>query len=158
MSGVDLARSGFVKGKDKSRKEATPITPEQLAACGTEHGHQAALFCWAAIAVEVMPELRWLFAIPNGGMRDNITAGKLKAEGVKGGVPDTCLPIRRGQWSGLFIELKRPKSEGKTKGRKQFNQSEWIKHLWSEGFGAMVCFGWIEARDAITAYLATGKK
>ena len=64
------------------------ITPEQLAANPSEHSQQAALFCWAAQHVGSIPELALLFAIPNGGKRDKITGARMRAEGVKPGVPD----------------------------------------------------------------------
>jgi hypothetical protein len=52
------------------------------------------------------PALRMLHAIPNGGHRHKATAARLKAAGVKAGVPDICLPVARGDWHGLYIELK----------------------------------------------------
>jgi hypothetical protein len=129
------------------------ITPEQLAASGTEHGHQAALFCWSAINTDKYPDLKWLFAIPNGGFRDKITAGRLKSEGVKAGVPDICLLVRRGPYAALWIELKRPKSKGKAKGRVQNNQSPWLNQANECGHGAIVCYGWEHARDILISYL-----
>ena len=47
---------------------------------------QQALFDWAKISG--IPDLDLLHAIPNGGHRNKATAGRLKAEGVKRGVPD----------------------------------------------------------------------
>jgi hypothetical protein len=46
-------------------------------------------------------------AIPNGGLRSKATAGRLKAQGVRPGMPDLyCLsPLRQ---FGFWIELKRP--------------------------------------------------
>ena len=72
----------------------------------SEHDEQSAIFEWAALMQGAYPELGLLFAIPNGGKRDKATAGKLKAEGVKAGVPDMCLPVSNGKYHGLFIELK----------------------------------------------------
>lgn len=123
------------------------ITPEMLAANGSEDGAQSALFCWAAINVNVYPDLKWLFAIPNGGFRDKITASKLKATGVKSGVLDICLPIKRGIYSGLFIEMKRGKNKPSAE------QKEWIDFLPTQGFGVIVCYSWESARDIIISYL-----
>lgn len=124
------------------------ITPEQLAKSGSEYGEQAALFCWCNINKEKYPDLKWLFAIPNGGLRDRITAGRLKATGVKSGVPDIMLPIRRGSFGGLWIELKKP-----GKHRIEENQLEWIAFLIGQGYCACVCVGWIAAKDKIVNYL-----
>ena len=135
------------------------ITPEQLAASGSEDGHQSALFCWSALpdVRAKYPELEWLFAIPNGGWRDPITANKLKTTGVKKGVLDICLLVRRGEYAALWIELKRPKSKGKPKGRITDDQSIWLEHARFQGHGAALCVGWESARDMIIKYLEHGK-
>lgn len=126
------------------------MTPEQLARAGTEEAHQTALFCWAAIEAQAQrhPELRLLFAIPNGGLRDKITAAKLKAQGVKSGVPDMMLPVRRGAYNGLFIELK------KTGGAASTDQKSWLSLLASNGYATRLCVGWEMARDTILEYLS----
>ena len=48
------------------------------------------------------------WAVPNGGRRNIGTAKKLKAEGVKSGVPDITL-IHKGRYYG--IEVKKPKTD-----------------------------------------------
>jgi hypothetical protein len=138
--------------KTASLKSKGP-TPESAAKCGLEHGHQVALFMWAALNRPERPDLESLFAIPNGGERNIIVASNLKAEGVKDGVPDIFLAVARGPWHGLFIELKRPGSAGKDKGRVKPEQAVWIERLKRNGYGAMVCVGWEEARDTIINYL-----
>src|ERR1700677_1820491 len=122
-------------------------TPESLAKAGTEAAHQTALVCWAALNQTKFPDLKWLFHIPNGGLRDKITAGNLKAQGVKAGVPDLCLPVPRGRFAGLWIELK---VKGNTPSDKQ---KEWHKALEDFGFAVSVCYSWEEAARHITYYL-----
>lgn len=122
------------------------ITPEQLCKSGTEAGHQAALFCWAASSG--IPELKWLFHIPNGGSRHIAEATKLKAMGVKRGVPDIFLPVRAKSFIGLWIELKKP-----IKGIVSNEQDEWLDYLAKQGYATRVCFGWMEARDCLLEYL-----
>lgn len=130
------------------------ITPEQLAATGTEDAEQKALFAWIALdGIKKHPDLKWLFHIPNGGSRHKAEAAKLKAMGVKSGVPDLCLPIKRGPYSGLYIELKRIKLKNKKGGGTSDNQDDWISFLQSQGYGAIVCYGWIEAKDTLISYL-----
>lgn len=73
----------------------------------TEAQEQATLFSWAEMQSGRRPELRLLFHIPNGGSRGKAEAARFKMEGVKPGVPDLFLPVPRGPWHGLFIELKR---------------------------------------------------
>ena len=96
-----------------------------------------------------MPELHLMHAIPNGGKRDIRTAAKLKAEGVKPGVPDIFLPVPRGGKHGLYIELKRRKG-----GTVSAAQEAWIRALTEQGYVCAVCHGATAARDEIEAYMA----
>jgi len=115
----------------------------------TEHEEQAALFKWAKLSAGAHPELRLMYAIPNGGHRLKAVAGKLAAEGVKPGVPDTCLPVARGEFHGLYIEMKR-----RDGGALSPIQRGWIADLNDQGYQAECCYGWDEAREVIEAYLA----
>jgi hypothetical protein len=59
-----------------------------------------------------------LFAIPNGGSRDPITGSRLKAEGVRPGIPDLMLAVPVSPHAGLFMEMKegnRPLSEAQVR-------------------------------------------
>lgn len=112
-----------------------------------EHQEQVALFEWADIMKGKVPELELLFAIPNGGVRGWQTAIKLKAEGAKSGVPDVCLPVSRGEYSGMYIEMK----YGKNKASE--NQNWWISRLDEQGYYVRICYGAEEAIDIITKYL-----
>jgi hypothetical protein len=116
-----------------------------------EHQEQVALFNWSKLDCHKHPELKLMFAIPNGGQRNIIVASKLKAEGVKAGVPDICLPVARQGFSALYIELKA------IKGRMQPNQIEWQTALNEAGNMAVTCHGWVAARETILAYLNGGK-
>lgn len=53
------------------------------------------------------PELQLLYHVPNEGKRTWRTGARLKSEGLKPGVPDLCLPVARGKYHGLYVELKR---------------------------------------------------
>ena len=78
-------------------------------------------------------------------------AGRLRAEGVKAGVPDLCLPVARGQYHGLYIELKRQRG-----GRTSDHQSEWLDALSAQGYKAALCYGWEQAAGTIIEYLTGG--
>ena len=114
----------------------------------TEHDEQVALFEWAAYAQGERPELRWLFAIPNGGLRNIRVAMNLKTEGVKPGVPDIFLAYPVNQFHGLFVEMKTDK------GRVSPEQKEWLRILSSQGYIARVCRGFEDAKRTILDYLA----
>lgn len=113
-----------------------------------ESAEQAALFKWAHMARGKWPELGMLFHIPNGGSRDPREAHNLKLQGVRPGVPDICLPVPRGGFHGLFIELKRRKG-----GTVSEDQRGWIDALTRQGYRATVCRGWDAARAEIELYL-----
>jgi hypothetical protein len=129
------------------------MTPEQLAKCNSEHAHQVALFAWAALNFPKYPELHLMFAIPNGGERDVRVASNLRAEGVKAGVPDIFLPVSRGGFHGLFIELKRPTTQGKKRGNTTKEQDQWMAALYANHYATRVCIGWEQARDTIIQYM-----
>ena len=112
-----------------------------------EHAAQVAVAKWAALACGSMPELRLLFAIPNGGARDVITGARLKAEGVRRGVPDLFLPVSRHDCHGLFIEMK------SAKGVLSTEQKAWAFALHYEGYRVEVCRSAQAAIDTITEYL-----
>ncbi len=89
-----------------------------------------------------------LHAIPSGGHRHKATAARLKAEGVRRGVPDLCLPVPRSGRHGLYIELKTEQ------GKPTPEQLGWIQALRRQGYEARVCRGWEQARGLIEGYLA----
>lgn len=118
----------------------------------TEEGEQMALFDWAARSVGRLPELALLYAIPNGGHRRKAVAGKLKAQGVKRGVPDVCLPVARNGFKGLYIELKT------LKGKLSDEQRWWLEKLKAEGYYAVCVRGFEMAKECLEIYLAYEQK
>lgn len=143
--GVDRSSVEAVTGAEARR--GSLLTPEQLAKSGTEHGEQAAVFCWASTRYESHPGIRYMFAIPNGGERDRKVASQMKAEGVKAGVHDICLPVARGGYFGLFIEMKRA-----DRGEMSDKQLEFQKHLVHNGYASVLAHGWRQAVVAIETY------
>jgi hypothetical protein len=77
----------------------------------------------------------------NTGMRQG---ARLKAHGVKKGVPDILVfGVPAGcQYNGLAIELKRVKAAGSRASREQ---KEWLERLTAAGWAARVCYGHLEA-------------
>lgn len=113
-----------------------------------EEIEQEHVFLWASMEERAYPELAMLYAIPNGGKRAIKTAVALKKQGVKRGVPDMCLPVPRGGFNGLYIELKRVKG-----GTVSDEQREWIAALNTQGYKAIICHGAEEAIEQIRGYL-----
>lgn len=131
-----------------SRSVNPNLLPKDDRMLPTEAQEQAALFGWAQMKSYFHPELGLMFHIPNGGKRSKAEAARFKAEGVKAGVPDILLPVPRGKYHGLFIELKRLRGGSPTK-----DQLEWIAQLRAQGYAAAICCGWQEASEEILKYL-----
>ena len=113
----------------------------------TESEHQILVMQWAKLSEGKYPELELLHHIPNGGQRSITTATRLKKEGVKAGVPDLFLPVARGGYHGLYIEMKK---EG---GRLSNNQKYWIKKLKEQDYNVEVCLGFEEAKNELSKYI-----
>ncbi|WP_263079516.1 VRR-NUC domain-containing protein [Endozoicomonas sp. Mp262] len=92
----------------------------------------------------------YVFHPPNGGKRDKATAGKLKAMGVKPGVPDVFCMLPRGGYHGLVVEYKAtPPNDAEVSPY----QKEWITRLSQQGYKASVCKGLAAIKDEFTNYL-----
>mgnify|MGYP004666730145 CR=1 FL=1 len=116
-----------------------------------EADEQKKLFRWADFMKTEYPELDMMFHIPNGGSRNKLEAANLKKQGVRAGVPDICLPVARGGYHGLFIELKFGKNKTTAK------QDEWLAKLNEKGYAVAVCYGCKKAQDKILKYLNLGE-
>ena len=116
----------------------------------TEDEEQAALFEWAALNEAQHPELAMLYHVPNGGYRPPQVGKALKFQGVKAGVPDICLPVARGKFHALYLELKRVDHSNHATDE----QIDWINRLRYYGSSAVVAYGLSEAIQAIIAYLS----
>lgn len=153
------------------------MTPDELASGNSEHSHQKALFAWSNQAQRYgfewaahhdcydfkdrdkllqifgpsyeIPLLRWMYAVHNQGHGDAVHGGRAKAEGVKSGVADICLPVTVDNYAGLYIELKKP---GK-KIIKNSEQEEFLDYANGQGYVAREAVGWIAARLLICQYL-----
>lgn len=108
----------------------------------TEHEEQRNFVSWFKKTFH-----EWIYAIPNGGARDIITASRMKVEGVSPGVPDLCIPSWR-----LYIEMK------KVQGGTVSNQQKgWIKHLSETGYTALIANGCDQAKAQIEEYYRNGR-
>lgn len=112
-----------------------------------EAEEQMKLFRWVDLVIGHYPELGLLHHIPNGGSRNELEAVNLKRQGVRAGVPDLCLPVARGKYHGLYIEMKAGKNKPTEK------QLEWIEALRGQGYAVSICWGFDAARMEIEKYL-----
>lgn len=134
-----------------------------------EHQHQCALIEWAQrtplpSAADIEPGstiASYLLAIPNGGARAKRTkvgkdgvartyspeAARLKAEGVKPGVSDLLLPLRRQGFGGLWLEMKAPGE------RPTERQLAWLERMRLAGYASRWADDWVWAETIIAHYV-----
>lgn len=113
-----------------------------------EHLEQQALYELISYQESAYPELQYLFAIPNGGKRNLTVAKKLKAEGVKAGVLDNFLPVARGRFHGMWLEMKYGDNTLSDK------QKIWKAFLEEQGYFVAVEYSAQNAFDALIGYLS----
>lgn len=95
-----------------------------------------------------------LIMIPNGAVlagdarQRAMQMAKMKRMGFRKGVADYILPIPRGKYPGLFLELKR-----RSGGIVSDEQALFKLDMDVLGWATAICKGWEEAKDKINQYL-----
>lgn len=114
----------------------------------SESQEQAALLKWTQQPSirKKWPELALLFHIANE-RKDAREVAQLRRLGVKSGVPDLFLPVPRGKYHGLWIEMKTKSGVIST------HQHWWIENLKDQGYAAGVARGWEQAAAIIGRYM-----
>ena len=98
------------------------------------------------------PEASLLVHIPNEGKRTPRAGQALKNMGMARGFPDYILPVARGGYHSLAIELK---AKG---GRVSPEQKAWLDTLREQGWAAHVAFGAGQAWNVVKGYLDQGRQ
>ena len=122
-----------------------------------ESAEQRRVVVWVNNMAQHLPELELFYAVPNGGSRQRAEAAIMKAEGVRAGVPDTCLPWPNDSYAGLYVEMKRRAFAMCEKNPTQWgtiseDQLKWLTRLTHAGHHAVVCRGAEHAQQTIEAY------
>lgn len=117
-----------------------------------EDTEQEIVMRWARMSEGKWPELALLHHIPNGGSRNKAEAAHLKRMGVLAGVADLHLPVARGPWHGLYIEMKYGE------GRLQESQKDFLKLAAEQGVYCIVCYTAEDAIDIISQYVSRDTK
>lgn len=118
-----------------------------------EYQHQQAVIKWSQQPAirEKWPELALLFHIKNETREGAARVAMDKAMGVKKGVPDLCLPVPRGPFHGLYMEMKT------REGRTTQAQDWWGEQLIRQGYHWGVCREWTRAVKTLEWYLSLKK-
>lgn len=108
-----------------------------------EHKLQVACVRW----FRLQHRGRLIYAIPNGGKRNVITASKLKSEGVSAGIPDLHVPIANSRYHGLYIEMKVKPNVPTIK------QKDMMVKLHMNGYKCAVCYSIDEFISVVNEYM-----
>lgn len=124
-------------------------TKEHKIDLSREDGHQYAFILWTqqASVRAKWPELALFYHVENERQCSPQQAARRKRMGVKRGVPDLVLPVQRGRYAGLYIEMKTPT------GRTTTEQEWWVANLNAGGYFAAVCHGWEDAAKVTEWYM-----
>ena len=130
-----LAKQEMIKPSRTKKRNAQP-----------EAAEQENVIKWARDNEKNYPFLWLLHSSLNGVRLSKIQAGKAKASGMLSGVPDLFLPVPRGSFCGLYIEMK------SATGRIMPSQSRYLSAVSDFGYSAVVCYSANEAIKTIENY------
>ena len=113
-------------------------------ALGQESREQIALFQW----IRLHPKLKHIaYHVPNERKTSKISGCILKRLGVLSGVSDVVIPVARGGYHGMYLEMK------SSKGRLSENQKSFLDNMTKEGYMAVCAHGFDSAKEFIEEYL-----
>lgn len=96
---------------------AAPSRPQRWT---SEHAFQAAVIAECDQRAILWFEYGLIYAIPNGQYRP----GQRPEAGIRSGMPDLCLPVARGGFHALYIELK---VNGNQPSKEQHDRIAWLR-------------------------------
>jgi hypothetical protein len=105
------------------------------------------VFAWIFAMQRTHPILDFMMHVPNGGGRSKGEAGKLKAMGVRRGVPDVLCPFKCSGFNGFACELKAPN------GKCSPEQNMFLTKAKNDGWLVGVCFTFDEFVSLANLYL-----
>lgn len=112
---------------------------------GGEAESQIRLFCWIRSRPELAP---YAMSIPNDRTCTRIMGAILKYMGLKPGASDCFIAIPKGEWHGLWIEMKFGKNKATA------HQIKFQSDMDAKGYKAIICYSYEAARAAIEEYIA----
>lgn len=109
---------------------------------------QAALIEWAdKTVIDGIRIGDYLIHIPNEGKRGPTARKDSKRLGLRAGISDLFLALPRGCYAGLWLEMKA------IDGKLTAEQVSWLNKMIGSGYAAILCYGFIQAKERIESYL-----
>ena len=129
-----------------------------------EHQEQVRLFEWARLQWALVPELRMLFAVPNGFHAPKHVRQWMVDEGMQAGMLDVVLAVPRLPFHGLYLENKAVTirvnlttgARTEDPGTVSAEQEGWMRALIEQGYAVDAQWSWEHSRDTILTYLRGG--
>lgn len=145
----DEKKSQSVLNLEKTRKPSRKEIQRQLTGLGpSEDESQKCIIDWCKLQRWKKGRLSdYIHHSPNGGLRVGNEGQKFKEMGTKKGFPDLFLPIAKGPFHGLFIEMKI------ATGKISPEQEEYRRLLIEEGYRYEFCYTAEGAINLIKNYL-----
>lgn len=144
MTGISIAEYRAITRKPKVVRKP----PRYL-----EAQYQASVVLWARARFEEDPnhfhDLDLLHCSLSGVPMTPAQAKRAKAQGMRPGIPDLCLPVPVGPYHGLYIEMKTED------GRLSEDQKDVTERLALNGYKVVVAYNPCEAKEAIRRYYNT---
>lgn len=126
--------------------------PAKQAWQGSEDSLQIKCAEFAKKALFLADEPQVFHHSPNGGNRSTREAAKFKLMGTLPGFSDIFLPLKSGEFCGLYIELK------KAGGSPSPDQKKFLKAVTAEGYLAVIVNDLDTFKEVFTAYLEQRKQ
>tara|TARA_R100000365_G_C2740408_1_gene69136 strand:+ start:27 stop:524 length:498 start_codon:yes stop_codon:yes gene_type:complete len=132
-------------GDEEAAAALTPKKPRRAKSSDPNAWTEHQVQCSIAVVLNRLG-LLWCH-VPNEGKRSVVAGSRLRAAGLKSGVPDILIfssAPNKPEAHGVAIELKRKKG-----GRLSETQKDWLRRLEDAGWYAVVCHGYDETMDEI---------
>lgn len=142
-----VQEDGGIQAEEGGTDKVKVRTADGIRLIPTEEEEQCFVISWAEVNEYRYPELKLLYHVPNEGKRSGREGAKMKRMGLRKGVSDLCLPVARGIYHGLYIELKA------LDGRITKEQNEFLAAVREQGYCSYACYGGESAVKAIEQYL-----
>ena len=96
------------------------------------------------------PIAGFVMHIPNERKCSPRAGARLKAMGVRKGVPDYFIAVAKGAYHGLFLEMKRRDQRNR---KKRIEQDNWLEKLKDQNYCAEYVYGWEHASQVCKDYV-----
>jgi len=114
-----------------------------------EHFYQVKVIEWCRKNDHLFPGANLIYSIPNGAAVSGRERGRLVREGMKSGVSDLHLPVAKGGYFGLYVEMKHDDGGSVVSDA----QTAFLGAVTDEGYLGHICYTGHAAIEVIRDYM-----